>query len=109
VTAGPWPFGEIVGFLGEAPIHGRSSRGGGAALALRGNGSGGTRGGVRHKCGMRRGGGSGDMEGPRNAGNAYAGIRVDAHHDLGTLLSHDESHKLVCAILRLRVTGPNDN
>ena len=31
-----------------------------------------------------------DVEGPRHAGNAYAGERVDARHDLGTLLSHNE-------------------
>jgi hypothetical protein len=38
---------------------------------------------------MRRGGGCGlsDVEGPRHAGNAYAGERIDARHDLGTLLS----------------------
>ena len=34
------------------------------------------------KRGMRRGGGSrGDMEGPRHAGHAYAGERVDVRHD----------------------------
>ncbi len=33
---------------------------------------------------MRRGGGSGDVEGPRHAGNAYAGERVDVRHDLGS-------------------------
>ena len=85
-------FGEIVGYLGGAPIHGRSSRGGGAALALRGNGSCGSRGGVRHESGMLRGGGGGDTGGPRNAGNAYAAKSIDAQHDLGTLLSHDKSH-----------------
>jgi hypothetical protein len=38
---------------------------------------------------MCRGDGCGlsDVEGPRHAGNAYAGERIDARHDLGTLLS----------------------
>ena len=35
---------------------------------------------------MRRGSLDG-VEGPRHAGNAYAGERVDVRHDLGTLLS----------------------
>jgi hypothetical protein len=45
---------------------------------------------------MRRGGGSslGDVEGPRHAGNAYAGERVDVRHDLGTLLSQKEITQL---------------
>jgi hypothetical protein len=33
------------------------------------------------------GSGLGDVEGPRHAGNAYAGKRIDVRHDLGTLLS----------------------
>jgi hypothetical protein len=36
---------------------------------------------------MRRGyGGRSGVEGPRHAGNAYAGKCVDIRHDLGTLL-----------------------
>ena len=81
-------------YLDGAPIHGLASRGGGAALTLRRNGSCGTCGGVGPKRGMRRGGGSGDVEGPRHAGNAYAGERVDVRHDLGTLLSQKEITQL---------------
>jgi hypothetical protein len=45
---------------------------------------------------MRRGSGRGDVEGPRHAGNAvgYADERVDVRHDLSTLLSQKESHRL---------------
>ncbi len=91
-------------FLDGAPIHGRSSRGGGAALTLRGNGSGC----VRHAGGMRRGS-SGDVEGRPNAGNgssSYAGRRIDVHHLLGPLLSHVKSHN--CVASRLRVTAKTD-
>jgi hypothetical protein len=36
---------------------------------------------------MRRGGGGrSGVKGPRHAGNAYAGKRIDVRHDLGTLL-----------------------
>ena len=83
------------------------SRCGCGACALRRNGSCGTRGGVRPKRGMRRGGGSGDMEGPRHADNAYAGERIDVRHDLSTLLSQKESHS--CVILRLSVSGRTHN
>jgi hypothetical protein len=74
VTAGPWPFGFIEALLVMAPIHGHASRGGGAARALRWDGSGGTRG-VLQKRGMRRdgrGSGFGDLESARHTGNAYA-------------------------------------
>ncbi|MCV7280041.1 hypothetical protein H7J88_10315 [Mycolicibacterium flavescens] len=79
-------------YLDETPIDGRDSRGGGAALALRVDGSGGVRGICRG--GNMRGDGrrmrcaSGDTEGPRHAGNGYAGERAVAIHDVGTLLSH---------------------
>jgi hypothetical protein len=79
-------------YLGSAPIHGLASRGGGAALTLRRNGSCGTCGGVRPNRGMRRG--SGDVEGGRHAGNAYACKRVNFRHDLGTLLSQKEITQL---------------
>jgi hypothetical protein len=36
---------------------------------------------------MRSGSGSGDVEGPRHADNAYACKRIEIRHDLGTLLS----------------------
>ena len=71
-------------YLGGAPIHGLSSRGGGTALTLRRNGGRGCSG-VRQKCRMR--GGSGALEGPRHASDAYAGECVFVQHDQGTLLS----------------------
>src|SRR5262245_36272828 len=82
LTAGPWPFGFVEALLGSAPIHGLSSRGGGAALALRRNGGVRSRGWVRPKRGMRRGSSLGGVEGPRHAGNAYTGERVIARHVL---------------------------
>ena len=68
VISGPWPCGAFEGFLDEAPIHGRDNRGAGTRLARR-NRSGG---------GVRRGSVcSDDMEGPRHAGYANAGKRID--------------------------------
>jgi hypothetical protein len=104
VTAGPWPFGLSWALLSGAPIHGRASRGGGAVLALHRDGSGGRAGGCR-KRGIRQPDSSrgGDMEGPRHAGNAYTGERVNARHDLGTLLSQVTDR----AILRLEPSSPD--
>ena len=104
VTAGPWPFGEVVGYLGGAPIHGRFSRGGGTALALRGNSSCGPRVGMRLGR-VRRGSGSGDMEGPRTAGNAYAVKGIHVQHDLSDPPFTRQIARLVCAISMLSVTG----
>ena len=95
----------------ELSFHGRSfkgvllfaSRGRGAALTLRRNGSCGTCGGVRPNRGMRRGSGSGDVEGRRHAGNAYACKRVEFRHDLGTLLSTRG------VILRLSISAQTHN
>jgi hypothetical protein len=73
VISGPWPFGAFEGFLDVAPIHGRDNRGGGTRLARRNRSSGG---------GVRRGSVcSDDMEGPRHAGYANAGKRIDVRHD----------------------------
>jgi hypothetical protein len=54
---------------------------------------------------MRRGGGIGDVEGPRHAGNAYACERVVVRHDLSTLLSQKESHSM-CDVEAKRIS-PN--
>jgi hypothetical protein len=74
VISGPWPFGAFEGFLDVAPIHGRDNRGGGTRLARRNRSGGG--GGVRRGSVC-----SDDMEGPRHAGYANAGKRIDVRHD----------------------------